>query len=248
MNEQLGYGYDASHNLAARTNHTLLQTFTSDSRNQLSTIIRSGTLTVAGSVTGAVATLGVNGTWAEIYSDQTFATTNGLTLQDGNNLFVTAGSNASGTLVLSTKEARTLPVTVGFSYDLNGNLLSDGVKGYEYDDANQLVRVTVTNGWKAEFAYDGLGRRRVAKDYSWSGASWTLTNEVRYVWDGMVVLQERDGSNNPQVSYTFAAGRRARTTSSETAFYQEDNLGSETALVNVNGTVLARNPIHVAGT
>ncbi len=76
---------------------------------------------MAGSVTGAVATLGVNGHWADIYSDQTFATTNGLTLNDGNNLFVTAGSNSSGTLVLSTKEARTLPVTVGFSYDLNGS-------------------------------------------------------------------------------------------------------------------------------
>ena len=86
-------------------------------------------------------------------------------------------------------------MTLGFRCDLNGNLLSDGLKGYEYYDANQLVRVTVTNHWKAEFSCDGLGRRRIVKDYSWSGASWTLTNEVRYVRDGMVVLQERDGAN-----------------------------------------------------
>ena len=33
LNEQLGYGYDASHNLAVRTNATLIQTFTSDSRH-----------------------------------------------------------------------------------------------------------------------------------------------------------------------------------------------------------------------
>ena len=45
LNEQLGYGYDASHNLAVRTNATLLQTFTSDSRNQLASVVRNGTLT-----------------------------------------------------------------------------------------------------------------------------------------------------------------------------------------------------------
>ena len=45
LNEQLGYGYDASHNLAVRTNATLIQTFTSDSRNQLASVVRNGTLT-----------------------------------------------------------------------------------------------------------------------------------------------------------------------------------------------------------
>jgi hypothetical protein len=61
LNEQLGYGYDTSHNLAWRTNNTLLQGFTSNSRNELANAMRAGTLTVSGSVTGAVATLGVNG-------------------------------------------------------------------------------------------------------------------------------------------------------------------------------------------
>lgn len=134
------------------------------------------------------------------------------------------------------------------AYDADENLVSDGLHGYAYNDDASLASITVTNGWRSEFTYDGLQRRRVRKEYTWSGSAWSLTNEVRYVYDGLEVLQERDGSNNPQVSYTFAAGRRARTTSSGTAFYQEDNLGSVTALVNANGTVLARNPIHVAGT
>jgi RHS repeat-associated protein len=253
LNEQFGYGYDASHNLAFRTNNTLLQAFTSNAKDELASIVREGTLTVSGSVTGAVTSLGVNGTNAVIYSDGTFATTSGMTLNDGNNLFVTAGSNSSGALVVSTKMATKLPVTVSPVYDLNGNLVSDGLKGFEYDDANQLVRVTVTNQWRSEFVYDALGRRRISKDYTWSGASWTLTNEVRYVWDGMAVLQERDGANAVQVTYTRGlelsgtmqgaggiGGLLARTDSSGTAFYHSDAGGNVTTMTDSSGNVVAR--------
>ena len=68
LNENLGYTYDASRNLASRTDNTLAQAFSSDALNQLASITRSGTLTVSGSITGAVATLGVNGQAAAIYS------------------------------------------------------------------------------------------------------------------------------------------------------------------------------------
>jgi YD repeat-containing protein len=161
LNENLAYTYDASGNLASRTQNTLLQTFSTDPADQLTGITRSGTLTVDGSFSGAVATLGVNGQSAALYSDGTFATVAGLTLHDGNNLFVTAGSNAAGALVLSTVNATRLPVSTVLTYDKNGNLLSDGRKVYAYDDANQLVGVSVPGEWKAEFVYDGLLRRRI---------------------------------------------------------------------------------------
>jgi YD repeat-containing protein len=132
-------------------------------------------------VTGAVATLRVNGTNAELYSDATFATASGLTLHNGNNMFVTAGSNAAGALVVSTVTTSTLPVSVSFSYDANGNLLSEGLKTYGYDDLNQLTNVTVGGVSKTEFAYDGLGRRRITREYSFlpSSNSYVLTNEIR---------------------------------------------------------------------
>lgn len=43
-------------------------------------------------------------------------------------------------------------------YDLNGNLIYDGVRSYEYDSNGQLVRVDGGFGWM-DFHYDGLGRR-----------------------------------------------------------------------------------------
>jgi RHS repeat-associated protein len=111
----------------------------------------------------------------------------------------------------------------------------------------------VTNQWKSEFSYDGLGRRRISKDYTWSGASWTVTNEVRYVWDGMAVLQERDGANAVKVTYTRGldlsgtmqgaggiGGLLARTDSSGSTYYHCDAGGNVTAMTDSSGNVVAR--------
>ena len=253
LNENLDYSYDASHNLATRTANMLVQAFTSDALNQLSSIVRSGTLTVSGSITGAVATLGVNGKPAQIYSDGTFATTEGLTLRDGNNMFVTTGSNASGALVLSTISSNRLPVTVSFGYDLNGNLTSDGQRALEYDDANQLTAVTVPGLYRTEFVYDGLSRRRIVRDHTWASGSWQAAGETRYVCDGYLPVQERDANGNVLVTYTRGldlsgtfggaggiGGLLARTDSSGSAFYHADIVGNITSLTDGNGNAVAR--------
>src|SRR6266540_2557801 len=46
--EQFGYAYDAAGNLNTRTNNALVQTFAVNNLNELSSVTRSGTLTVAG--------------------------------------------------------------------------------------------------------------------------------------------------------------------------------------------------------
>jgi YD repeat-containing protein len=68
---------------------------------------------------------------------------------------------------------------------------------------NQLIRITEPGAWKSEFGYDGKMRSRVRKEFTWSG-SWTQTNEVRYVYDGNLIIQERATNNQPQVTYTRA--------------------------------------------
>jgi hypothetical protein len=45
-NEQLGYGYDAAGNLQSRTNGALVQTFTDDTLNQLSSVTRAGSASI----------------------------------------------------------------------------------------------------------------------------------------------------------------------------------------------------------
>ncbi len=51
LNEQLGYVYDAAGNLNYRTNNALTQSFNVNALNELTTVGRSGTLTVAGTTT-----------------------------------------------------------------------------------------------------------------------------------------------------------------------------------------------------
>ena len=251
--EQFGYLYDAAGNLNYRTNSALIQTFNVDSLNQLSTINRSGTLTVAGTTTILATNVTVNGLPAIRYSDKTFARTN-VTLADGNNTFTAIGRDLSGRADTNVVTAW-LPATATYEYDLNGNMLSDGRRGFEYSDENQLIRITESGAWKAEFTYDGLLRRRVCKEFTWNG-SWVQTNEIRYVWDGDVIIQERDFNNLPAVTYTRGndasgtmdghggiGGLLARTDSHSIhshAYYHADGNGNITALINTNQLQVAR--------
>jgi YD repeat-containing protein len=60
LQEQMNYGYDAAGNLMARTNNGFIQNFGVNARNELSTITRSGTFTVAGSTEGVATNVTVN--------------------------------------------------------------------------------------------------------------------------------------------------------------------------------------------
>ena len=131
-----------------------------------------------------------------------------------------------------------------------------------------LIRVTVTNAVKVEYAYDGFGRRRIRQEYRWSAGGWTNTSETRYVYDGMAVLQERDGNNHPLVTYTRGldlsgtsqgaggiGGLLARSDTNGHAFYHADGNGNITMLINAEGTKLAQylydsfgNPLGMWGT
>src|SRR5207244_7565015 len=60
-----------------------------------------------------------------------------------------------------------------------------------------------TNGaLGTSFVYDGLGRLRSRGEYLGDGSQYVLQNVVNYIYDGMRVIQERDGNNTPQVAYT----------------------------------------------
>jgi RHS repeat-associated protein len=167
--------------------------------------------------------------------------------------------SGSDTNVITVK----LPAQVNFQYDANGNLTSDGRRAFTFDDENQLTVVEVAGVSRSEFTYDGRMRRRLRKEYRWETSGWVLDQEVRYVYDGMLVVQERDGSNSPTTSYTRGTDLSGQTGSaldgaggiggllamtveddlpagSAHALYHADGNGNITALIGTNGSVLAR--------
>ncbi len=200
QNEQFGFGYDRAHNLNSRTNGALIQTFNTDVVNQLTNITRSGALTVSGVTTVPATNVTVNGQAAQTYGDFTFAGQNN-TLTNGQNSFTIVARNTYG-LGTTNIVSVNLPSSVALQYDLNGNLTNDGTRSFAYDAEDRLATNWVAGAWKSEFVYDGLGRRRIERDYSWNAGTWQLTNETHCIYDGWLVVQERNSNNVVQVTYT----------------------------------------------
>ncbi len=260
--EQFGYGYDTAHNLNLRTNNDLIQTFNVNDLNELTTATRSGTLTVAGTTTSQATSVTVNGLAAVLYSDSTFAT-NGFTLVDGDNPFTAIAHDSHGRASTNAITCY-LPATVTYMYDSNGNLTNDGTRNFAYDDENQLISVWVPNVWRSDFVYDGKMRRRERFESQWNGSVWVTNTTVRYIYDGNLVIQERDGNNLSQVSYTRGkdfsgslegaggiGGLLARTdhtmfaitataANAPHAYYHADGNGNVTCLINSKQAIVAK--------
>jgi RHS repeat-associated protein len=147
---------------------------------------------------------------------------------------------------------------------LNGNLLSDGYRTFTYDDENELTSVVVSNGVTTATLtsniYDGKMRLRIRREYAWS-SGWLQIAEVHYIYDGNLVIQERDASNLPVVTYSrgndFSGGLQGAgriggllarsqfqaTTSqliSPHAYYHCDGIGNITAMINSLQMIVAK--------
>jgi len=251
LNEQVGWGYDAAGNLRYRTNGGLLQTFTMDPVNQLTNVARSNTMTLSGVTPGPATSVTVNSQPAQTYGDFTFARTN-VALNDGKNTFLIAAQSATGTNATNNLTVN-LPSSATLLYDSNGNLTNDGTRSFAYDAGNRLVTNWVASAWKTEFVYDGLGRRRIERDYGWQGGAWTKTNELHFIYDGWLVVQERDSNNVGRVTYTRGldlsgslqgaggiGGLLARTDTNSSAFYHADCAGNVTGLMDGSQNMAAR--------
>lgn len=263
LHEQFGYAYDKAWNLNYRTNNALTETFSANVANELTGISRSGTLTVAGfAEASASPSLTVSGTGlssgaAAVYSDGTWARA-GASPANGANSYTASATDSYGRSSQDNVSV-TLTSPVNFIYAPNGNLLNDGQRYFSYDDENQLTSVTVSNAWRSEFTYDGLMRRRKRVEYTWSAGTWLKTNEVRYVYDGRLPIQERDANNLPSVTHTRGndlsgtlegaggiGGLLARTDAglltlsspSGHAYYHFDGNGNVTCLINTSNAVV----------
>ena len=251
QNEQLGFSYDAAHNLNLRTNGALLQTFNVDAANELTSVSRTGTFTESGATPSPATNLTVNGNTAQLYGDFTFARTN-LALLNGNNSFTNIALFAYTNVVTNTFTVN-LPTNVSLAFDYNGNLTNDGTRLFAYDQENQLTNIMIPGQWQSSFAYDGLHRRRIARDFTWTNSAWLLANEVHYIYDGLLLVQERDTNGNPLVTYTRGldlsgsingaggiGGLLARTDTNGSTYYHADGSGNITALMDGNENIVAR--------
>ena len=150
-----------------------------------------------GTTTSPATNVTVNTSNAAVYLDATFAAA-GLPLTT---TYTAVAQDSYGRRATNTVTVN-VATNVVFQYDGNGNLTNDGLRSFVYDDENELIQVSVSNAWMSQFAYDGKMRRRVRQEFTWQGGAWVQTNAVYYVYDGNMVIQERDMNNLPTVTYT----------------------------------------------
>ncbi|HEV2208893.1 MAG TPA: RHS repeat-associated core domain-containing protein [Verrucomicrobiae bacterium] len=160
----------------------------------------------------------------------TAGSTLGYTYDSAWNLNWLTNSGSISHFLVDTKNELTNAYGSALSYDANGNLLlaTNSQNQYVYDAENRLAQwfwynngINCTNGgYRTDFLYDGLGRLCKRLEYSiplsttnpppgsptqppqLQNCPWNLNTEVHYIYDGFRVIQERDGNNNPLVSYT----------------------------------------------
>ncbi len=102
-----------------------------------------------------------------------------------------------------------------FTYDDDGNLLSDGRFEYTWDAENRLVAATTIEGLPAdvpivhvEFEYDYMSRRVGKNVYEWDAGvtNWIEQSTASFLYDGWNLLEEQTMSNDGAVTNHYVWG------------------------------------------
>lgn len=114
---------------------------------------------------------------------------------------------------------------VNYSWDANGNILSDGSNTYTYNHANELTGVT-GQSYVINYAYNGVGDR-LRQNVNSTGTNYTLdlANNLTQVLS--------DGTN----TYLYGAGTIGERQPDGWLYGLGDALGSVRQLVDSNGVI-----------
>ena len=196
------YAYDSIGNRSSRTHNSNSVNYTANSLNQYTQRDVTGVFDVAGAAgsgTTVTVTRSGGGTDTAARHGQYFFDGYSVT-NTSNPLFYTL--TVSDGTTNTNVPAYIAKTAEPFSYDDDGNLLSDGRWNYIYDAENRLLTMetipaAVTAGvtrQKLTFAYDYLGRR-VSKvvQSGWTGSSYANTDlSRRFIYNGWNLMAELD--------------------------------------------------------
>ena len=218
------FGYDKAGNRLTRQKGSDITSATYNSLNQLGAVTGGGKLHIAGT-TDEPANVKVQGVPAQMLSSTNFVANPSVNI--GANVIPIVATDGSGNSRTNNYKFNVPPTPArSFKYDLTGNLVSDGVRKYESDGLNRLVKVTIGTD-VYEFAYDGFNRRISEKK------NGTLTKKL--IWDGLTLAEERDPTNT--VAKRFLPQGEIQGTTKY--FYTRDLLGSVRDVVSSTGSVVA---------
>jgi RHS repeat-associated protein len=114
-----------------------------------------------------------------------------------------AGANGEDAVTEDSGSIFVPPASEPYSYDDDGNLVSDGRWQYAWDAENRLTSMEALPGvapaakLRLEFAYDYMGRRIQKKTFGWNAQQsvYQLQSTTKFVYDGWQLVAELDASN-----------------------------------------------------
>ena len=234
VTKSYSYGYDRVGNRIQEQKGSSTTTSTYNILNQL-TGQSAGGLTHFSGVLSEGATVTVGGNPALVNSSNHF---NGaVTLTTGTNMVPIVATDASGNSKTNNYQVIVPGGTAkSLTYDLNGNMLSDGTRNFQWDAVNRLVKIwygSVGNSPSTTMNYDGMSRRVgiIERD-----ASGTLTSTKQFIWDGMSIAEERDATNTVTKRF-YGQGEQIAGTN---YYYTRDHLGSVREMTDSSGNLHAR--------
>lgn len=187
--------------------------------NQLTSATAGGAARVAGSTDRAVVPIKIQNRDAFMNTTKSFVG-KAQVAPGTNSIAIKARTAGGGSTTSSTALTVADADTQNFTYDENGNMLTDGSTGnsFKWDAEDRLVEIDyVGSGNKTEFQYDALGRNIQMVE---SGGSTPGTKN--FVWCGLQRCQERS-STNAVAKQFFGLGEQIGTAS---YYFSTDHLGS----------------------
>ncbi len=201
---QLTYAFD---NIGSRTTTSVdgvTTTYANNALNQVTSRIEPASSWITG-LAPTAATVSINGTSAgvtrqgEYYAKNVTVGTRPL----WQNFTVAstlspspAGDYVRGRLFAASPEA--------YTYDLDGNLTSDGAWTYTWDAENRLTSMypltaiesmlPAASRKRINFHYDYLGRRVRKTVQTWNGSAYVTSVDRKFIYDGWNLLTERDAT------------------------------------------------------
>jgi RHS repeat-associated protein len=258
-NQIVSYTYDADGRLSKTTNGN--GTYTTDQYDADGNVLHLINYTPGGAINsrfdygynslGLETTEGtLDGTWTYSYdadgelTQAVFASNNPASIPNQNlvynydamgNRTSTVINGVTTTYVSNDMNEYTSVGGVAYTYDKNGNLLSEGTNTYTYNSLNELTSVTNASG-TTTYTYNTLGQRV---------ASVTGGQTTQYLIDpaglgNVVATYSGSGivtAANLIADYTYGLGLTSQVTASGSTYYYDfDALGNTVALTNSSGT------------
>jgi RHS repeat-associated protein len=128
-----------------------------------------------------------------------------------------------------------------FSYDNNGNLVSksEGIQTTQYvwDSENRPSRVSRLGSQDVWYKYDALGRR-IERDKGVASPIPLATETTRFVYDGLDVVRDLDGTGSAVADYLNAPGidnKLRQTVSGAASYFIQDHLGTTRGFADASG-------------